>query len=168
MSPKSPKLRSGVGAVASVMSKFVHPSKSIHDKYPNRTKNHKLQWVILVEIDGKVMRRGANAIIIFVFTHFDFPDEKFYAAKRYIHMTQEGEEDRLFVLAEAVLPTVNAGAIGPLAFDQTNRSDGAEANDAPTLVSGRTLNLCSEDIVELSRKGVSIDDDNDPVPENFP
>ena len=72
---KLPKLRSGVIAVASVMSKFVHPIKSIRHKYPNGLNNHKLQWVILVEVDAKVVRRGVNAILVFVFTHFDFPDE---------------------------------------------------------------------------------------------
>ena len=77
MFPKSPKLRVGVGDVASVMSKLVHPSKSIRFKYPNRPKNHKLQGVILVEVEAKVVRRGANAILVFVYTHFDFPDEQF-------------------------------------------------------------------------------------------
>ena len=52
-----------------------------------------------MEVDAKVVRRGANAILVFFFTHFDCPDEKLHAAKRYIHMTQEGEEDILFVLA---------------------------------------------------------------------
>ena len=56
-------------------------------------------------------------------------------------MTAEGEEDRLFVLAEYVIPAVSDGAIGPLTFDQTNRADGAGANDAPILLSGRTSNL---------------------------
>ena len=91
MSPKSSKLRSGVGAVASVMSKLFQPSKPVRDNYPNRPKNHKLQGVVLVEVDIKVVRRGANAILVFVFTHFDFPDQQFYAAKRYINVTEEGE-----------------------------------------------------------------------------
>ena len=125
MSLKSLKLRSGVGAVALVMSNFVHPSKSIHHKYPNPPKNHKLQGVILVEVDAKVVRRGANTIMVFVFTHFDFPDEQFYAAKRYVHVTQEGEEDILFVLAEFIISAISAGAIGPLKSDQTNHTDGA-------------------------------------------
>ena len=53
-------------------------------------------------------------------------------------------------------------------FDQTNRSDGAESNDSPILLSGRTSNLRSEDMVELRRQGIAIDDDNDPAPENVP
>ena len=47
-------------------------------------------------------------------------------------MTQEVAEDRLFVLAEAVIPAVSAGAIGPLTFDQTTRADFVEANNSPT------------------------------------
>ena len=168
MSPNSPKLRAGVGAVASVMSKFVHPSKSIRHNYPNRPKNHKLQGVILVEVDANILRQGANAILVFVFIHLVFSDKQFYAAKRYIHVTQEGEEDSLFVLAEAIIPTVSAGSIVPLTFDQTNRDDGAEAKDAPILLSGRTSNLRSEDMVELCRQGTSINNDNDPAPKNVP
>ena len=91
MLPKPPKLRAGVGAVASVMSKFVHPSRSICHKYPNRPNNHKLEGVILVKVGKKVVRRGAYAILVFAFTYFDYPDEQFYAARRYIHVTQEGE-----------------------------------------------------------------------------
>ena len=80
MSPKSPKLHVGVGAVASAMLKFVHPSKRIRDKHPNRLKNHKLQGVVLVEVETKVVRQGANAILFFVFTHFDLLDQQFYSA----------------------------------------------------------------------------------------
>ena len=166
--PKSPKLHADVGAVASVMSKFVHPRKPIRDKYPNWPKNHKLQGVVLVEVDAKVVQRGANAMLVFVFTHFDLPNKKLYAAKTYIHVTQEGEEDSLFVLAEAVIPDVSAGAIGPLKFDQTNRVDGAESNNTPILLSSSMSNIRLEDMVELRRQGIAIDDDNDPAPEDVP
>ena len=74
MSPKLAKLCAGVGAVTSVMSKFVHPGKPICDKYPNQPKNHKLQGVVLVEVDVKVVWRGANAILVFVFTLFGHMD----------------------------------------------------------------------------------------------
>ena len=68
-------------------------------------------------------------------------------------MTQEGEEDSLFVLSGAVIPAVSAGAIGPLPFDQTNCTDGAEANDDPILLSGCTSNLRSEYTMDLRRQG---------------
>ena len=135
---------------------------------PNRTKNYKLQGVVLVEVDAKVVRWGADAILVFVFTHFNFPNQQFYAAKRYIHATEEGEEDILFVLADSVIPAVRSGGIGPLAVDENNHADGAEANNAPILLSGRTSNISSEDMVELFRQGIDINDDNDPAPDNVP
>ena len=117
-----------------------------------------------MEVDAKVVRRGANAIMVFVFTHSDFPDQKLYTAKLYIHVTEEGEENSLFVLAEAVVPAVSDGGIGPLAVGGNNRTGGAEANDAPILLSGRMSNLRSEDMVDLCRQGIAINYDNNPSP----
>ena len=50
-----------------------------------------------------------------------------------------------FLSSPAVVPADSAGSIGLLTFDQKNRADGAEANDAPTLLLGWTSNLRSED-----------------------
>ena len=83
-------------------------------------------------------------------------------------MNKSGEDDSLFVLSESVIPAASNGGIGPLVFDGNNCFDGEEANDAPILLSGRTLSLRSEDMVELCRQGISIDDDNDTAPENVP
>ena len=138
------------------MSKFVHHSKPIIDKYHNWPKKHKLQGVVLVEADWKVVRQGANEILVFVFTHFDFPDQKFYAAKQYIHVTKECEEESLFVLAEAVIYADITGGIGTLAVDGNNRADGAEAKYAPILLSGCTSNLRLEDMVDLCRQWIAI------------
>ena len=38
----------------------------------------------------------------------------------------------------------------------------------PNWLSGRTSNLRSEDMAELRHQGISIDDDNDPAPDNVP
>ena len=102
--------------------------------------------------------------IQFTFTHFKFTDQQFYAAKRYIHVTKYCEEDSLFFLAEAVIPTVSAGSIGPMEVDENNRADGTKGNDAPILLLGRTSNLRLEDTVELCRQGIAIDYDNYPAP----
>ena len=96
------------------------------------------------------------------------PNQQFYAANKYIHVTEEGEEDSLFFLAEAIVPTDSTGGIGPLAVDVKNRADGAEAKDAPILLSSRTSNICLKDMVELRHQGISIDGDNNPAPENVP
>ena len=72
-------------------------------------------------------------------------------------MPEEGEEDSLFFLAEAVISVVSAGAIGPLTVDENNRADVAEVNDAPILLSGRASNLHSEDMVDFFHQGIAID-----------
>ena len=55
-----------------------------------------------------------------------------------------------------------------LSVDENNCADGAETNDATILLSVRTSNLGSEDMVEICRQGISINDDNDPAPYNVP
>ena len=91
-----------------------------------------------MEVDTKVVWRGGNEILVFVFTHFDFPNQQFYAAKRYIHVTEDGEKDSLFFSTEAVIPAARAGVIGPMEVDGKNIADGEEANDVPILLSGCT------------------------------
>ena len=80
----------------------------------------------------------------------------------------ESEEESIFVLAEAIIPTDSDVFIGPLTFDGKNCTDGAEANDAPILLSGCMSNICSECMVELLHQEIAIDDDNNPAPENVP
>ena len=83
-------------------------------------------------------------------------------------MNKEGEEDSLFVLAEAVDPAASDGGIGPPEVGGNNLTDGEETNDAPNLISGRTSNLRLEDMAELCRQGIAIDYDKNPAMENIP
>ena len=83
-------------------------------------------------------------------------------------MTEEGEEESLFVLIEAVIPAASAGGTGTLAVDGNNRAGGTEANNAQILLSGHTSNPRLEDMVELFRQGITTDDDNDLAQENVP
>ena len=83
-------------------------------------------------------------------------------------MTQEGKEEILFVLAEAPIPADITGGIVDLKVGINDRTNSAEANDAPNLLSGHTSNLSSEYMTELRRQGIAIDDDNYPSPDNVP
>ena len=116
----------------------------------------------------KVVRRGDNAILVFVFTFADFPNQQFYDAKQYIHVTQYGTENSLFVLAEAPVPADIAGEKGALEFGGNNFTDGAEANDTPNLLSTCMSTLHLEDMAELCLQGIAIDNDNNTAPENIP
>ena len=122
------------------MSKFVYYSKENFNKEPNRKKNHKFQERVLVEEDEKVVRRGADVIPVFVFTHANFPDKQIHDAKQLIHVTQEVTEEIFFVLVDDTSPVASDGFIDGLWVGRNNSTVGAEANDAPNLLSGRTSN----------------------------
>ena len=96
-----------------------------------------------------------------------FSNQQFYSSKKYIYVTEEGEEESLFVLSESVAPAASSGGIGTLSVDVNNHTDSAEANNAPILLLGRTSNIRLEDMVELCRQGIAINGDNKPEPENF-
>ena len=83
-------------------------------------------------------------------------------------MTQEGTYYILFVLSKAAIPDAGAGGIGSLAVDRNNRTDGAESNNAPNLLSGCTSNLHYEDMADILHKWIDIAGDNNPVPKNVP
>ena len=83
-------------------------------------------------------------------------------------MNKSGEDDSLFVLSESVIPAASNGGIDTLSVCGKNCTDGEEANNAPNLLLGCTSNLRLEDMVELCRQGIAIDDDNYPAPENVP
>ena len=114
------------------------------------------------------MRRGANEILVFLFTNANLTYQTFYVAKRYIHVIEEGEEDRLFVLAEYVVPTASAGVIVHLVVGGNNFTDDTESNSAPNLLLGRTSNLRLEYMAEICRQGITINYYNNTAPENVP
>ena len=55
-----------------------------------------MELVIFIRESVKVVCIGAAAVPVFLFSHPDFDDGEFYAAKRYIHVVQEGAEEYLF------------------------------------------------------------------------
>ena len=55
-----------------------------------------MELVVLIRESVKVVRRGAAVVLVFSFSHPDFDDGEFYAAKRYTHVVQEWAEDYLF------------------------------------------------------------------------
>ena len=75
------KLCPRIGAVSFVVSRFVYSSKPICDRYPNRPKNHKLEWAVLVEEGEKVLRQITPEILVYIFCYTDFPDQQFYDEK---------------------------------------------------------------------------------------
>ena len=81
MARKYKSLCHGIGAQCRVISRFVHPSAPIRAKYINLTKDHKMEFVVLIRESLKIVRRGAAAVPVFFFSHPDFDDGEFYTAK---------------------------------------------------------------------------------------
>ena len=55
-----------------------------------------MELVVLIRESVKVVRIGAAAAPGFFFSHPDLDNGEFYAAKRYIHVLQEGDKEYLF------------------------------------------------------------------------
>ena len=135
----TPRLRFGVGRVVICMSRFIHPSKPICEKYPNRPKYHKLEDLILIAESEISIRRGGVLAKVYKFSHLNFLDVIFYAAKWYVHMKLEGSAEDFFVVVEATVPQVRREVNET---EINSRIGGVDATtDIPNLNSGRTSNL---------------------------
>ena len=82
-------------------------------------------------------------------------------------MKKEGREEDFFVSDKyeednEVLP------VSELPFLVEQRVCDVEISDLPCLASGHNSNLTSEDMDDIQRQGIAVDDDNDPVRENIP
>ena len=116
--------------------------------------------------DRESIQRGGGLAKVYNFSHLDFPNVIFYAAKRFVYMTLEGPAEQFFVVVEAIVPQVQ---------QQVNQTDidsrigGVDATtNLPNLNFGRTSNLTADDMAYLRRQGIATDDNNDPAPENIP
>ena len=90
----------GKGGLATFFSRFVHPSKPIREKYPNQTKMHNIENLVLI-VEGKnKIRRNSGVSNVYMFLHADFEGFEFYAARKYVHLTKEGREVDFFVCDE--------------------------------------------------------------------
>ena len=150
--PKNKRLRHGVGAKISVYKKFLHPRKVIStSKYPNATKNDVLDNLLVIGQEEKVVSKRRQVCL--TMRHDDFDDgEILHAVARFCKVTEEGPVESLF----NIIPTNDMENAVNVAVE------GGEIveREIPT-----TLN---EDISNFRPQGFSVDDDNEPAPENIP
>ena len=88
----------GEGAIISCLSKFLHPSQHIRDKYVNQEKGHRLDGLIALREDKKTIRRRIVDVIVMVHPDFQENDDfiELYACPRYCKITQERPKDKYF------------------------------------------------------------------------
>ena len=75
-----PQLQPSIVAIAWSMSRPIHPSRTIHEKYTNRPKGHKLEGFVLVGEGGRVLRRKGLITLLYYFFRAVFPDVDFFAS----------------------------------------------------------------------------------------
>ncbi len=79
------KLTPGVGAEATILTRFLHPSELIRDKHPNQDKEWKTKnrtTVLLLGQDKKMINRKWQEV--YVFRCEDYENKELYAVKRYV------------------------------------------------------------------------------------
>jgi len=142
-----PKLRHGVGANCTVLTKFIHPSEHVRSKHANLEKGHQTLVIIVGEETVKVRRKEQKC---YMFRSDDYPNRILHAVKRYVNVVIEGPVETLFDQ-----PTGNDVAIVQ-----------AAAQGTPNMP--HRTNDHNEDIQNFTALGAIVDDDNVPAPENIP
>ena len=89
----APKLRNGVGAVARVKKKYLHPAKDISDRFVNQDHNEELDGLLVLRKEQKRVKRREQSCV--VFRHEDF-DNEIYCVDRWCKVVTEGPEESLF------------------------------------------------------------------------
>ena len=141
-------LHHGVGAKCHVLTRFLHPSKLVRDKYPNIDKGHRTT-VVLVGIETKLVNRKDQQC--YTFRSEDFPNAVLHAVKRYVVVVEEGPTESFFQSSSESPGT-----------PQTPRV----SNDDAALPS--RSGVLAEEIESFRAAGAIIDDDNEPAEENDP
>ena len=84
------KNRRGVGASCSVLLRYLHPSKLIYDRYPNKENIDALGGIIITRRDvTRVIRRGNLYIFM---KHEDFGDHKLHCVQKWVRVIIGGSE----------------------------------------------------------------------------
>ena len=145
-----PKLRHGVGANCTVLTKFVHPSEHVRALHTNLDKGHKTSVILVGQEIFKVRRKDQKC---YTFRSDDYPNVLLDAALRNVVVVSEGPESTLFNnirvnVANDASNVESAAPAGPIMPPRTN-----DHND---------------DIQALTAMGAIVDDDNLTATENIP
>ena len=158
------KLRAGVGASCSVLIRFLHPSLEVRAKILNFTSSQRLENLLLVREEQKLVNHKNQGC--FIFRHDDFPNVELYATTRYAKVVKEGAEVGLF--NKEVSNNVNV--VGVANHDSEEGEQGEALDDDVVEINHNVLNArnTAEDIMYVRGLGLTVDDDNAPAPENIP
>ena len=90
------KKRYGVGATASFLARFIHPSAPIREKYANMHRKERLTNLFTTDRQVRSICRGSKATKAYLIPHNDFDNVDFYKASQNMIITGEGPSESLF------------------------------------------------------------------------
>ena len=151
------KKRLGIGAQCSVLSKYMHPAKEVSDKYPNRTAQHRIENLVCLREDTKIVKRRQQRVI--VFRHETFAEMEIYCVRRWVKIINEGAAEHYF--EEDNNQQQNAG--GPVDVNEPDLENEQVLDEH--IFNARNN---AEDIALVLNQGLNVDCDNEPAPENVP
>ena len=146
----------GVSAIVSALLRFIHPSKHIHNKFPNVVQGQWLENCVTIRQEVKKVSQKEQLVLVVCHEDFKNPDDsyiKLHGMKQYWKVSQQGHPDYV--------------------FDAIATADENANSQEETLM----LEAVSEHINGNSRTTESIqalcdevdgDDDNKPAPDNIP
>ena len=156
--PKKKK-QNGIGAVCSVITRFLHPRPLVAAMYPNAHHQHRTDGLLVLYRASKKVNRVDKTCIFF--RHNDFDDNQLlHCVERYAKVLTEGGPTDIFDLdlderEEEVSVAVEGGG---------EVDDDAIVNVAVPKLTDNS----NEDIARLRAEGYGVDDENEPSPENIP
>ena len=159
MAPRK-KLRCGIGAQCWVYIKYMHPQKVVREFYKNYTSRDRMNDLLVIGREVKTVKGNLKMCVLF--RHSSFENVTLYCTKQYAgHVVKEGDEAGIFdQVGDLQHPTEEV----PEQADEEGRSDGDDIPEGIFNLSGAN----SEDISHVRNLGFTVDDDNDPAPENIP
>ena len=157
------KKKNGVGATCSVLIRFLHPRQQVVDRYPNASFSDRLDGLIAQRrILKKVSQKDQ---IVILFRHDNFPNLLVHTVERYAKVLEEGPAcDFFHGGAEETRRRLSGEEVLAVAFVEPD-NQGKNILQVPVFDSGLEQ---IEKVARLVSEGYTVDDDNDPAPENCP
>lgn len=150
-------LSMGQDATISIMLRFIHPSVIIRQKYPNHNPTKRLDNTKVLRLEEKKVSRKQQKCVVFTSTDFVYHDGsliELHAVIKNCKVIAEGPTDKFF----------NRQGV-----DEERTEDAEEGPPMPPdVLNADVRRTVTDEDVNNIRGVVTIEDDNDPLPENIP
>ena len=155
--------RAGKGSVASGMARFIHPSEPIWNMWPHTHERMRLSGLVIQAKIKRRMVRCGKEVDAHQCTHLDFPDTTFFISCRNSRIDGPcPRPEDAFDSPEAMVAPMGPVVVPP----NLSQLRGSRENASATVRERRFNRVSLEDVERLRAEGATVDDDNDPLPEN--